>query len=580
MLVEMSLHPSPPAKGAVTSIFSLPPELLQEIFLFQEGFIAAQYYFNPSSHTCIPLDVPCQPYFWMTVAHVCRTWRRAALGCSFLWSRFAISIHPSWTMELLCRSGNAPLSIQYDLPEEQSQWDARVHSFAMVLGHLSRIENLFIMQRSPVPLPPAVVGMLSGCAPKLRSLLLHGHLFVSEPYAEPKPGAAYVPGLLCPENTPRLENFILSGSTSDLRLARPCASTLKHLHLSCSQNPAFDFQLPNPTALLEILSAAPLLETLRFGRYGTQAHIVGGEEPKKSAALPHLHTLSLTTHYGELAVLLAHLDLPALRSLTISTVYDMTYVTAFPSALKSKLTTLGAMHNLIIHVFPDTMRSRSPYLHISSYAADPGSVSTTEELTYERDFTFTLLECTNTMECAAAAAEICQRMTLYDVRSLKIEAYYVPGFVWAAVLGPMRSLSLLTVNGTYAAIRLPEALCPRRPGAHAEDQGSASVHDTTVTIDAPRLPVPALRKLQLSRVCLDRRVDYDAGNVGTWSGSFADILRARSEAGSLLEELMLVVCYNANEAALNTLRNAVGTMVIRERSDDTTLDTEYWDALI
>ena len=81
-------------------------------------------------------------------------------------------------------------------------------------------------------------------------------------------------------------------------------------------------------------------------------------------------------------------------------------------------------------------------------------------------------------------------------------------------------------------------------------------------------------------MCLDRRVDYDAGNVGTWSGSFADILRARSEAGSLLEELMLVVCYNANEAALNTLRKAVGTMVIRERSDDTTLDTEYWDALI
>lgn len=575
-MLEVGLHSSPTAKGAVTSIFCLPPELLQDIFLSQEGFIVEQYS-NVPSHACISSRGPCRPYCWMAVAHVCRHWRTVALACPSLWTRFSISAHPMWTMELLRRSGNAPLSIKYRLPDGRSQWDTRLHSFAIVLGHLSRIEKLDIIQRSSSPLPPAIIGMLSGRAPQLRSLLLDGALFMLEPDAQSEPEATYVPGLLHPENTPRLEHFTLSGSYGHLRFTGPCASTLKHLHFISVPHSHF-LQWPNARALLEVLSAAPLLETLYFERRPPWSIFVP-HEGLKHATLPRLHALTLATEDDEIATLLTHLDLPALRCLEISSVLALIDAAAFTATLESKLATLGAMHDLSVEVSPSARRSSMPSLQIGGYATDPRPAIPTDELTRHRIFTLNLQRCPDAMQIAG---EVCQRMVLYDVGSLEIEAYDVPEFFWAAVLEPVHSLARLIVGGRYAAIRLPEALYSRRLDTHTEDTGNPSVHDTTGEAETPRLPVPALRILQLDRVCLDRRADYDVGTLGAYSGSLCESLRARGEAGARLEELALDSCLNVNEAALIALRDVMEGMngCTSVTACGGTMDTGFWDVIV
>lgn len=542
--------------------------MLQEVFLSQNGFIIAQFP-NLPFHSCI-FSRFCRPFCWMAVAHVCQRWRAIALACRTLWTRFTISVHSEWTMELLRRSGNAPLCITYNLPTHPSKWDARLHSFAMVLGHLSRIEKLHLYQKSPSPLPSAVVGMLSGRAPLLRSLSLCGALFGPQNVLL---RAAYIPGLLNPHNTPRLEYLTLSGPHNGLHLAGRCESTLKHLNIVTVIQGRL-MHSPNTSTLLEVLSAAPLLETLDFERREPWV-IFLHHAPLKHATLPRLYALTLATEGHEVVTVLDHLDLPVIRRLEIATVLDRVDASVFASTLQDKLTVLGAMHELIIEASPSDSPSSLQTLRFSGSATDPEpAVPTDKHSTRHRSLTLYLRGC----DAMQVAGELCQRIVLNDVRSLEMQACNVSAAFWSATLQPMRSLVKLTVSGSFAAIHLPEALHPEPHGVGAEGAGNVST-DINATLETLRLP--ALRSLQLSWACLERTVDYDAGTVGAYSGSLCASLRARREAGARLEELRLDHCYNVNEATMSALRDVVegagGRVSVT--ACDGTMDSGYWDAI-
>ncbi len=91
--------------NSLTLIAGLPPELLSEIFLHLARDI---YYGNrleaTYSYHCL------RPPTWITVTHICHSWRELALNSPRLWSYIVLSRRP-FVSEFLARSKKAPLRI-------------------------------------------------------------------------------------------------------------------------------------------------------------------------------------------------------------------------------------------------------------------------------------------------------------------------------------------------------------------------------------------------------------------------------------------------------------------------------------
>ena len=93
---ESSLVPSRPAtplhRTAWRGISSLPPEILQEIYLNHPGYQhEMEWPLTASRHPCIE-GQECQSLCWLAVSRVCRQWREVALNDPFLWSTLHIPI--------------------------------------------------------------------------------------------------------------------------------------------------------------------------------------------------------------------------------------------------------------------------------------------------------------------------------------------------------------------------------------------------------------------------------------------------------------------------------------------------------
>ena len=539
-LPEITMNLRPAIMDTSTTISTLPPEVLQEIFLSQQGFISAKIPSSLVAHSCV-MSRSCRPFCWMAVAHVSRQWRAIALACPPLWSRFVVSTDPQWTAELLHRSHNAPLSIMLRLSAERM--DAQQHSFAMVLNHLSRIEDLHIFRQTHFSLSSTIVSMLSGRAPRLRSFSSCGFLASSD-LSE----ATDIPEILSSENSPRLESLILSGPFNGSRFTGPCASTLKHLKMVTLTKQFCRW--PSTPVLLDVLSAAPLLETLIFERRELDATFVRYVHTgMRHATLPRLHALTLASADVEVVAILDHLDLPAIRHFEVSTELTRVTATAFASALQRHFAALGAIHELNIEGASTT---RAQSLQLSGSGIDH---ATPREGAHWRLLTLHLQECHDAMQ---VAGEICRRLALHEVCSLQVECTAISASAWAALLELMHNLSELVVIGTLAAMHLPRAL---RPGtvsiSDAGNASSSSVRDAARRLSL--IPLPALHSLRLTRVCMDQRCDDSSGALDSYSQGLCASLRARGEAGAPLQELTLDHCYTGsmNKTTLLALRSAM-----------------------
>ena len=172
-------------KGVLSAVRRIPPELLQEIFLYVAG--------------------PYECYRWNSIpwslSQVCRLWRTTALSVSSLWSRLpTIYLHKktsrSYTtqiMELLIRSRDAPISFYLYAPFKElnshpiidalvlhsERWRtvaidstaSTIFAFKGVKGRLSSLQTLSLevwRQTDPV-----VFDMFED-APQLREVRLDG----------------------------------------------------------------------------------------------------------------------------------------------------------------------------------------------------------------------------------------------------------------------------------------------------------------------------------------------------------------------------------------------------------------------
>ncbi|KAG1876639.1 hypothetical protein DFJ58DRAFT_740861 [Suillus subalutaceus] len=117
-------------RNALASIFSLPPEVLVNIFIYfvEEG--------NFKIYTGIPRRGGAP--ILMIVTHVCRHWRQVALECPSLWTFIDIDcLSAPWVPIMLERSKKAALVVIYNEPSSPEYWP-----LVQLLSQLPRIKVL------------------------------------------------------------------------------------------------------------------------------------------------------------------------------------------------------------------------------------------------------------------------------------------------------------------------------------------------------------------------------------------------------------------------------------------------------
>ncbi|ESK93601.1 hypothetical protein Moror_1607 [Moniliophthora roreri MCA 2997] len=111
---------------------------------------------------------------WIVLTHVCQRWRSVALDTPRLWISPAFK-YPSLAFEMLRRSKDAPLIIQYDLhPMTPRAWAALDEA----LDHINHIGDLELSQTDESQLQ-RLISKLTHPAPLLRKLSLKFHRTIS-----------------------------------------------------------------------------------------------------------------------------------------------------------------------------------------------------------------------------------------------------------------------------------------------------------------------------------------------------------------------------------------------------------------
>jgi hypothetical protein len=241
---------------------------------------------------------------WLNVAHVCRQWRDIALNQRLFWSHINFTnLTLAGAAEMLARAKEAPLHLEASVT---GNWaDARFSAFDKLLAHVSHIRHLDIdgsfgashylrttFEHTLVNSPAPILEHLKLTVPDMLQLFLPNNLFKG--------------------TTPRLVSLELIAVTISWK--SPLLRGLKYLEIYEPQNndmlsitvwlDAFDEM--SQLKELVLCTASPLDDGFTFP-----------SDIKRTATLPVLTHLNLSSTAGACAIALAHLVLPALTSLIL-----------------------------------------------------------------------------------------------------------------------------------------------------------------------------------------------------------------------------------------------------------------------
>ena len=282
--------------GEVTSIVSspspehsfpcrLPPEILAIIFLEYKQ----QYEY------CTTWVPP-----WVNVSYVCRYWRNVALNCANLWiCLFFVS--SEWMDELLRRSKTAPLTIHTDFYGRESGLGQIRHSLEKALGHMERIQDLWVDCHCSTDVLDMIHARLTAAAPLLRSL----HLSMCEDGGDL---------IICKDMLPgaSLRKLHLEVCLVDWSSPIFNGSGLVELSLSCVMN---DATVECWDGLLLLLSQLPLLRQLCLNNIRSLMYITFEDsfintQNTTKVRLCQLEKLTLADPVPWVTALLARLEFP------------------------------------------------------------------------------------------------------------------------------------------------------------------------------------------------------------------------------------------------------------------------------
>lgn len=144
-------------RNALSLAMKLPAELWGSIFNHcRESAKGGYGYMNPNLR-------------WLPVITVCRRWREITLNTPYLWSTISITWDHQALVEVLDRSGNAPVSLQM-MAGGSSSSALLIKAVSLVMGHIDRLEELDICADDEYI--TKVTPLLNKPAPALRKLTL------------------------------------------------------------------------------------------------------------------------------------------------------------------------------------------------------------------------------------------------------------------------------------------------------------------------------------------------------------------------------------------------------------------------
>lgn len=238
----------------------------------------------------------------LRATHVCHGWRKIALDRPLLWSHIDFTtITPAGATEVLARAGTVPLFLE--ATARLHHWsNARLLAFQKELqNHIPKVYHLRITAAHS-RLDKTLERLVSP-APILEHLLLDAD--------ESEPLQASVPDTLFDGSTPKLSSLHLS--SCDISWKSPLLKGLTDLEiitLSAGARPIL-------TDWLDALDKMSQLERLSLhsaSPFARQFPI----EVERTITLPLLAELDISASAAECALMLAHLSLPALTSLSIA----------------------------------------------------------------------------------------------------------------------------------------------------------------------------------------------------------------------------------------------------------------------
>ncbi|KAI0358097.1 hypothetical protein OH77DRAFT_1242088 [Trametes cingulata] len=283
-------------KGRINNLAAtsrLPPEILSEIF----ALVAISHYETQQRNHY----GPSHAYKWITLTHVCRTWRTVALSTPRLWSRIVLT-RPDVAREVLARSKKAPLWVSATLAYHD---DPRLEVLNTLMQESSRIKELRLT--GPARMVQSLSTQWRLPATKLESMFLSSDV---KPFDRDSflPSQALSSEFLSGQ-VPRLRRLEIHRITVDWTSPLLC-HTLKTLivHARYDTTP----KLGDFSQLLTALEGMPSLETLHLNEAIPRLPDDTANLPavQRTVNLPALRSLDLFSDAIECANLLRHLSLP------------------------------------------------------------------------------------------------------------------------------------------------------------------------------------------------------------------------------------------------------------------------------
>jgi hypothetical protein len=278
-------------RNALSPISSLPPEVFAAIFFL----------------LCRCGDGIIYEHTRFDLSHVCHQWREMALNQPLLWSEVDFSrLSLACTTEILARAKTVPLYLKAKVPDRHSWNKVRFGAFRKELQsripyayHLSinaefnRLHKMLVELVSPAP------------------TLEHLSLISRGGYWNPETGAhVFVPETLFGGSAPRLFDLYLFAYAISWK--SPLLKGLTHLEIH-SPGPR-----PELVIWLDALDEMSQLKTLILLE---ASPIASQDEVNPNAMLPSLTHLEISASPADCALALAHLDLPALTTLSITVLH-------------------------------------------------------------------------------------------------------------------------------------------------------------------------------------------------------------------------------------------------------------------
>jgi hypothetical protein len=284
--------------NALSPVSSLPPEVFAAIF----------------SLLCLPgtSSLGGEPDLHLArlrVSHVCHQWREITLNQPLLWSYIDFTIlSMAGAAEILVRAKSVPLYLEATISGHR--WgDARFSTFREELQ--ARVRHIRYLRTSaePVHLQSTLKGLVSP-APTLEYLSLSSRGGYRNKRIGERP---FIPDTLFSGSAPRLSCLELCDC--NISWESPLMKGLKYLEILTPSTIA----RPKLGVWLSALNEMPQLETLTLHSASPIAPPIP-PDVARTVTLPSLARLDILASPGDCALALAHLDLPALTWLCLTTI--------------------------------------------------------------------------------------------------------------------------------------------------------------------------------------------------------------------------------------------------------------------